>query len=165
MAKADFERYIGIPYTKGRGPQEIRGEDLDTIRQKGWNCQACCHRLYEDVSFPLPRSLLSQELYFDRKTFRTLRDREEWQELDIGLYGRRSLRDPKQLHVITCIGLDRNGNPIFIHATDSQKDENGKGTTCYTTTRELLLNPRHEVIFARKRHKGIEDFEAVIFLL
>lgn len=127
MAMAEIVgQYWGADYKFKSSPLSLNGSDVITpelIRKTGANCQLFVHAVYQDLGVPLPRDMLSSELYHDKSYFKTVGDG----SLAVGDIafctnlrrtgkGHANGDDPQTLHLAVCFQVDRDG-ALFAHTT------------------------------------------------
>ena len=71
----ETRKYLDIPYQYGNGPQQISDRGLG--RQNGINCETLTHWVFEDNGNPLPKDMLSKEIYEDDELFKAIKPTEE----------------------------------------------------------------------------------------
>lgn len=109
----DIKRYVGIPFSRDRGPQQV--EDRTSVFSKGSNCQLFGHIMIEILTGQqIPEDKLSKEMYEDNALFPSVSD--EIQAGDIFLFGKKDEEDFRRLHVGIYTGARaENGEPLIAH--------------------------------------------------
>src|SRR3989338_11626884 len=109
----ETRKYLDIPYQYGNGPQQISDRGLG--RQNGINCETLTHWVFEDNGNPLPKDMLSKEIYEDDELFKAIKPTEELEPGDVFIFGRETCNDPRKLHLAVYTGeTDEQNNALLI---------------------------------------------------
>lgn len=121
--RKEFLKYLNLPYNYCNGPDAI--SSMSHILERGLNCQALVHLIYQHFGLNLPKELLSAEVFADEDLFQSLPwdDPEQLQALDIFLFGGENDDfDTKKLHLAVYTGeQDEEANPLLIHANSVEQ--------------------------------------------
>lgn len=153
MARADFERYVGIPYDFNAFPRV--GFNLEEA--EALNCIGLVHLvLWKEFWAGLSTGMWALEIKADEEFLKTVQ-LEETEAGDIFVFGAKDPRrkDPgnaQVLHLAINTGqVDKRGYPLFLlHTTDL----NGSASTIWPLSR-FGRYKRYERLYAIKRHRAL----------
>jgi hypothetical protein len=143
-ALTQIEHLVGVPYQYQHGPERT---EQPRVLEEGVNCQLLVHLAVRALKgYVLPPTMKSKELLEDQHYFRDVVHPEQYEPVDVFLFGRPQESNLKRLHPAVCVAIE--DEPLLLHATVVTH------AVSLWSLREFSLHERYQRLFAVKRLKS-----------